>query len=184
MNIAKSLIAATALVAITAGAALAADDDKKFDGAYVGVEAGIDWTKLTSGASRDKSLYYGGVLGFRKQMDSGLVFGIEGSFGDTGYQNNSTNADYEWSTGLILGSAFGSDGANLIYGKAAYVQTRFTDIGDLGTASKFSDGGWRFGAGYERALSSKISLRLGGDYTTYGHGANGWASKAGLLVKF
>jgi len=184
MTLKKIIITTAALIASASAATLAADDDKKFDGAYVGVEAGIDWTKLAADAGRDKSFYYGGVLGFRRQMDSGFVFGIEGTFGDTGYQNNGTNADYEWTTGLTLGSAFGSDGANLIYGKAAFVQTRFTDIGDSGNETSFNENGWRFGGGYERSLSDSTSFRLGADYTTYGNDKNGWATKAGLLVKF
>jgi len=184
MKIAKSLLTATAIITAATTATLAADNDKKFDGAYVGIESGVDWTKLAADASRDKSVYYGGVIGFRRQMDSGLVYGIEGTFGDTGYKGELTDAHskYEWSAGLTLGTVFGEDGANLIYGKAAYVKARF-DASDAADDS-FGDAGWRFGAGYERALSENMSLRLGSDYTTYGNDKNGWAGKAGLLVKF
>ena len=184
MKLAKTFFTTAALLATTSAATFAADDDKKFDGVYAGVEAGVDWTKLAGDLGRDKSFYYGGVIGFRRQMDSGLVMGLEGTFGDTGFQNNTTNADYEWSAGLTLGSAFGSDGGNLIYGKAAYVKTRFTDTGDTGTETKFSEDGWRFGGGYERSINENTSLRLGVDYTTYGNDIDGWSTKAGLLVKF
>jgi opacity protein-like surface antigen len=165
-------------------ASAAADQDKKFDGTYVGIESGIDWTKLATDGSRDKSLYYGGVFGFRNQMDSGIVVGIEGTFGDTGYKNEATGAhsNYEWSAGLTLGTAFGSDGANLIYGKAAYVKTNF-DLSDA-EGDSYGDSGWRFGGGYERALNQNVSFRLGADYTTYGDEKDGWAGKAGLLFKF
>jgi len=184
MKLTKTLITTAALMASVSTATLAADDDKKFDGVYMGAEVGIDWTKLATDASRDKSLYYGGVLGFRRQMDSGLVMGIEGTFGDTGYKNEATgaHANHEWSAGLTLGSAFGADGANLIYGKAAFVRTRF----DASSAAddSYNDDGWRFGGGYERALNENVSFRLGADYTTYGKDKNGWAAKSGLLVKF
>lgn len=186
MKLAKTITTAALLAATAATATTAtlADDDKKFHGSYVGVEAGIDWTKLNGDVKRDRSIYYGGVIGFRNQMDSGLVIGIEGTFGDTGYKNNATGAhsDYEWSAGLTLGSAFGDDGANLIYGKAAFVKTRFdATVADGGT---YSDSGWRFGGGYERALSDNVSFRLGGDYTTYGNDVKGWSAKSGLLFKF
>jgi opacity protein-like surface antigen len=183
MKLTKTLIATATLIAATSTATLAADEDNKFHGSYVGIESGIDWTKLSNDASSDKSLYYGGVIGFRNQMDSGLVVGIEGTFGDTGYKNELTgaHANYEWSAGLTLGTVFGSDGSNLIYGKAAYVQTNF----DAGTGlDNYTDKGWRFGGGYERAMSENVSLRLGADYTTYGNEADGWAGKAGLLFKF
>jgi Outer membrane protein beta-barrel domain len=184
MNFAKTIFTAATLLTAVSTATLAAGDDKKFDGSYIGVETGLDWTKLAGDGKRDKSVYYGGVIGFRRQMDSGLVFGIEGTFGDTGYDNTVTgvNAKYEYSAGLTLGSVFGSDEANLIYGKAAYVRTRF-DV-SAATSSNYTDGGWRFGGGYERSLGDNISLRLGADYTTYGNSTNSWTGKAGLLVKF
>lgn len=184
MKLAKTIFTTVAFLATASTATLAADDDKKFDGLYGGIEAGIDWTKLSGDLARDKSFYYGGVVGFRRQMDSGLVMGLEGTFGDTGFQNNSANADYEWSAGLTLGSAFGSDGDNLIYGKAAYVRTRFVEAGDSDTNSNFTTNGWRFGGGYERSLNENVSFRLGADYTTYGNNTGGWSAKSGLLVKF
>jgi len=184
MRLTKTIFATTALITAVSGATIAADDDKKFHGAYVGAEIGIDWTKLATDTKRDKSFYYGGIIGFRNQLDSGLVIGIEGTFGDTGYKNEITgaHANYEWSAGLTLGTAFGSDSANLIYGKAAYVKSQF----DASTADNdsFTEDGWRFGGGYERALNENISLRLGTDYTTYGNGQNGWAAKSGLLINF
>ena len=184
MKLAKTLITTATLIAATTTATLAADDDKKFHGSYVGVEAGIDWTKLAADTGKDKSFYYGGVVGFRNQMDNGFVVGIEGTFGDTGYKNETTGAhsNYEWSAGLTLGTAFGDDGSNLIYGKAAYVKANF----DASNADddNYSDSGWRFGGGYERSLNENVSFRLGGDYTTYGEGRNGWAARSGLLFKF
>ncbi|NVJ96840.1 MAG: outer membrane beta-barrel protein [Alphaproteobacteria bacterium] len=184
MTFQKTLLTAAAATTLFTAAAGAADDDRKFDGVYGGVEAGVDWTKLAGDVKRDRSVYYGGVLGFRTQMDNDMVIGLEGTFGDSGYNNHATGfkSEYEWSAGLTLGQAFGDDGANLIYGKAAYVKTRFKPTGETGEA--FSDAGWRFGGGYERALSENLSFRLGGDYTTYGKDKNGWSAKAGLLARF
>ena len=182
MKFTKTILTAAVVSFGVAGTAQA-DDDKKFDGLYGGIEAGLDFTKLNGDQKRDRSLYYGGVLGFRSQMDNGLVVGLEGTLGDNGYNNNAAGitSKYEWSTSLTLGTAFGDDGANLIYGKAGYAQARFNPTGEN---NAFNDGGWRFGGGYERAINENVSLRLSGDYTTYGDNKNGWAAKTGLIFKF
>ena len=177
-----TIFAATALTTLIAVPATA-QDSNPFTGLYGGVEAGVDWTKLQGDVKRDRSIYNGGVLGFRQQMDNGLVMGIEGTFGDSGYNNRAlgVKADYEWSASLTLGTTFG-DGNNLLYGKAGYVQTSFDPQGTEGDS--FTDGGWRFGGGYERALTDKVSFRLGGDYTTYGNDNGQWQAKGGLILRF
>lgn len=183
MKLSKAIFT-TAAAATLFTAAATAQDDKHFHGAYGGIEAGMDWTKLAGDAKKDRSIYYGGVLGYRVQTDNNMVMGLEGTFGDSAYKNDTTgaNSDYEIGASLILGQAFGADGANLIYGKAGYVRARF----DPSAASDdaYNDGGWRFGGGYERALNQNISFRLGGDYTTYGKDRNGWRATAGLIAKF
>ena len=183
MTLRISLIAAATLAALTAPAAFA-NDELKFDGVYGGIEAGFDWTKLADDTKRDGSKYYGGVLGYRVQSDSGMVFGLESTFGDSGYNNEAlgVHADFEYSASAVFGAAFGGDSANLLYGKVGHVRTRFDAT--EGGGEKYTDGGWRFGGGIERAVSSNISLRLGADYTTYGKDKNQWQSKAGVLVKF
>ncbi len=183
----KSTILILAALGTTLGTALtipaAAQDRTPFSGIYGGIEAGVDWTKLDGDLKRDRSLYYGGILGYRQQMDGGLVFGAEGTFGDSGYNNNALGlkAEYEWSTSLILGKTFG-DGNNLLFGKAGYARATFNPVGTPNDS--FGDGGWRFGGGYERALTENVSFRLGGDYTTYGNGSEQWQAKGGLLLKF
>lgn len=178
----SKLLIATAISSMIAFPAMA-QDTEPFTGLYGGVEAGVDWTKLAGDLKRDRSLYYGGVIGFRQQMDGGLVMGIEGTFGKSGYENNAVgiDADYEWSTSLVLGSTFG-DGGNLLYAKAGYAQTSFDPQGTQNDS--FTDGGWRFGGGYERAINEHLSFRLGGDYTTYGNDNGQWQAKGGLLLKF
>ncbi len=183
MKVLKTLIATTAATALLAGAA-AAQDAKPFEGMYAGAEAGVDWTRMSSAEKRDRSIYYGGVLGYRVQSESNMVLGVEGTFGDTGYnQMDSRNTDYEYSGSLILGQAFGADGNSLVYGKAGYARTRF-DVTEADIEDSFTEGGWRFGAGYERALANGLSLRTGVDYTTYGDGIKQWTGKAGILARF
>ena len=183
MTFTKTLFAGLAASALLSGIASAADD-KPFDGIYGGIEAGVDWTKLAADTKKDRSVYYGGVIGYRTQNDDGMVVGLEGTFGNSGYKNAAgANTDYEWSTSLVLGQTFGNDGGNLLYGKAGYVQTRF-DATDATSGGTYKDGGWRFGAGYERALTEGLSFRVGGDYTTYGQGVKQWQGKAGLIASF
>ncbi|WP_417457462.1 outer membrane protein [Kordiimonas sp.] len=183
MKFSSTLIAGAAAATLISGIA-SAQEAKKFEGIYGGIEAGVDWTKLAIDGKRDRSIYYGGVLGYRMQSDTNTVFGLEGTFGDTGYkQLGQRNTDYEYGASLILGQAFGPDGANLFYGKAGYVRTRL-DFGDAADVGKTTEDGWRFGAGYERALSNGLSLRTGLDYTTYGDGMKQWTAKTGLIASF
>jgi opacity protein-like surface antigen len=183
MKLLKTIIATSAATALLAGAA-AAQDAKPFEGMYAGAEAGVDWTRMSDTEKRDRSIYYGGVLGYRVQSDSNMVIGVEGTFGDTGYnQQDARNTDYEYSGSLILGQAFGANNNNLVYGKAGYVRSRF-DLTDSADGGAFTEGGWRFGGGYEHALSNGLSLRTGLDYTTYGDGITQWTGKAGLLARF
>ena len=180
MKFTTQIITAAGLIVLATTASFA-DDDNKFDGFYLGAETGIDWTKLATDGKRDRNIYYGGVIGMRRQLESGLVFGIEGTFGDNGYNNQQLGitTDYEWSAGLTVGTVFGDEGDNLVYGKAAYVQTRFaTDL------AKTNEGGWRFGGGYERSISDNVSLRLSGDYTAYGNDNGSWAVKSAFIFKF
>lgn len=179
----KSKLYTAAALSTLLALPVAAQDSAPFSGPYGGIEAGVDWTRLAGDRKRDRSFYYGGVIGYRQQLDSGLVMGIEGTFGDSGYKNNAAGiaADYEWSTSLVLGTAFG-DGANLLYAKAGYAQTSFDPLGT--PDDSFTDGGWRFGGGYERALTDTVSFRLGGDYTTYGDDVGQWQAKGGLLLRF
>ncbi|WP_417450829.1 outer membrane protein [Kordiimonas sp.] len=183
MKFAKTFVATTTVAALLAGTA-SAQDVKHFEGIYSGIEAGVDWTKMSAGEKKDRSIYYGGVLGYRMQSDTNMVFGLEGTFGDTGYnQLDARNTDYEYSGSLILGQAFGDDGRNMVYGKAGYVRTRF-DLTDSADGGAYNEGGWRFGGGYERALTNGLSFRTGLDYTTYGDGIKQWTGKAGLLASF
>lgn len=183
MKLSKTIFT-TAAAATFLTAAATAQEIKYFDGAYGGIEAGIDWTKLATDTERDRSIYYGGVLGYRVQTDNDMVLGLEGTFGDSGYKNDTTgaNSNYEIGASLTLGQAFGTDGSNLVYGKAGYVRARFDPTSASDDA--YNDTGWRFGGGYERALNDNMSLRLGGDYTTYGDDKNGWRATAGLIAKF
>lgn len=174
----STVIASTILIG---SAAISAQDAKQFDGLYGGIETGVDWTRLAGDTKRDRSLYYGGIIGLRTQLDNGFVFGAEGTFGDSGYDNNALGikSEYEWSTSLIFGSAIG-DGSNLVYGKVGYAKTRFNPA----VGENFSDDGLRLGGGYERSLNDNLSLRISGDYTTYGNDVGQWQSKAGLILKF
>ncbi|MBL4837550.1 MAG: outer membrane beta-barrel protein [Kordiimonadaceae bacterium] len=180
----KNSMMAAALLAATATPAVLAGNDAKFDGLYGGIEAGVDWTKLRGDTGRDRSLYYGGLLGYRVQTGSDLVYGFEGTFGDNGYTDETLGRHIgtEYSGSFMLGTAFGQDKANLLYTKLGYVRARVHETGEDG--NRYTEEGWRIGGGYERAINTNVSLRFGLDYTRYGEDENQIQGKAGLLVKF
>ncbi|MBL4790787.1 MAG: hypothetical protein JKY60_17630 [Kordiimonadaceae bacterium] len=193
---------ASSVLILTSVAAIAEDHaNKKFDGFYTGLEIGVSSDNFISllrqPPNRETSLYYGGLLGFRKQIEGGWVFGIEGTFGDTGFSNTgdfpspvpidgidfdgiSQTTRYEWSAGITVGKVFGADHSNLFFAKAAHVRTgrEFIDI------NRFISSGIRFGLGYEKAISKSLSLRITSEFTDQVGTATSWAAKSGLIFKF
>ncbi|MBL4790786.1 MAG: porin family protein [Kordiimonadaceae bacterium] len=179
----------------------AADDEKKFDGFYVGAESGLDYSTFGRTRERDTSFYYGGIIGIRKQLESGLTFGLEATFGDSGFSSTNVSppviagapiatfeqsVEYEWSIGATIGTVFGAENNNLLYGKIAHVvtrgRTRIVEFQDNGFSENIP--GIRIGAGFEHAFSDAISLRIEVDYTNSNSDIDGWAVKPGLLFKF
>ncbi|GHF25127.1 hypothetical protein GCM10017044_19880 [Kordiimonas sediminis] len=180
----------TLAIAIFATAGLAsgamAAEEKNFDGAYAGLELGFDKMKVTGAGDaniNDKSLYYGGILGYRTQMDNGLVVGVEGTLGDNSanlFENARTK--HEWSTSLTLGTTITD--STLLYGKVGYaeVKNKFTPADE--DSFSVTDGGWRAGVGAEFALANNISLRTGVDYTRYDSNLKQWQGKAAVVFNF
>ncbi len=184
MKLTNILMAATTLSAIAASH-VQAQEGGFFDGVYAGLETGVDWTKLPIDANHDTSLGYNAVLGIRRQNANNTVMGLEGSFGDNGYDNTalSVDTDYEIAVSLIAGKAFGYESKHLLYGKTGYVKTNFdSDVLPASTLNK--EEGWRLGGGYERIITNNISIRAGADYTTYGDEIHQWQAKAGLILSY
>lgn len=146
----KLLMSGVAALALTT--TVTAQEEKHFDGGYVGVEAGY----LDSGDGFN-GLYYGTTLGFRKQTDSDVVFGIEGNLGKSNIDVGSFDnvVDSQWSLHGTAGWAFGAEKRDLFSVGVGYVKVNVS----AGGSSASGDGVSSF-VGYERALSKNISLRF------------------------
>jgi len=186
----KRFTETTAVIAaalMASSATVAADDS--FSGLYIGAEGGFDST--TFGGAKDNTRYLGGLLGFRYQMDSNMVLGIEGTYGNSGYSGSGgfdfSTPDFgnEWTASGLLGFAFGDDNDNLVFAKVGYTQTKF-DIIDNDTDAVTSGDvtGLRFGGGYERKFGDILSVRLSVDYSKPESFFKQLQAKAGLLVSF
>ncbi len=196
-NLKIFLIATTAITTTTFGLS-AQQGDKFFDGWYGGIEAGYDRTELNP-FQLDESFYYGLNLGYRYQTNSGIVYGLEGSFGRTEFDDgfslpesfeSDLENEFQWSTSAILGF---TSGKNLFFSKVGLVGSQFeSESGGTifdGTVrepseNSFHEEGLLLGAGYERAISDRLSFTLGFDYITYGNGFDQYQPKAGIKLKF
>jgi len=151
----------------SAGAVQAQDSTKHFDGAYVGADAG--YIRDNDGTD---DFYYGLNLGFRKQTDSNLVFGVEGNFGQTSIED--INIDH-WTALGSVGWAFGEENRNLFSLGGGYVllKASYESLSDTGDA-------YAAFAGYEHAFGSSLSFRL--RLTTYEFDT--YIGTAGLSYRF
>ncbi len=149
----KKILAAGAAILLATTTSNAQDQNEKhFDGGYVGAEAGY----LDAG-SNFNGLYYGATAGFRKQNDNGFVFGIEGNLGKSnaevgGFENI---IDNQWSAMGTAGWVFGNENRDLISVGLGYVRVT-AEIEDF---KNTGDGISSF-IGYERAIGKNLSFRL------------------------
>jgi len=161
----KKILTAAVSVALFACATTAqADDDKHFDGLYLGASVGY----LDLG---DSGVSYEGFLGFRKQSDSGVVFGVEGTFGsaDIGFLDNI------WSVNGTLGMAVGEEKRGLVFVSGGYAEAKASAFGFSATG-----GGFRADLGYEYAVSKNFAIRL--KATTFEF--DDFGASGGFVVKF
>ncbi|PCI32894.1 MAG: hypothetical protein COB54_05765 [Alphaproteobacteria bacterium] len=183
-KIKATLIAGLAALAITTAAQA---EDKKFDGAYAGAELGYNSFDFTDGLKKD-AVYYGGFVGYRKQLDNNLVFGLEGRFGDSSASADLTSdveirAGRQLGVDATLGYVFGQKKDILAYGFVGYTNMKLT--GAVGNESESLNGdGVRFGLGTEYAITDQISLRLTGAYANYEGNPSDIQVNAGVVFRF
>lgn len=162
---------------------------KLFDGIYSGIEASLQ--NIYGGAfldnidvlQRDTRPVASLIAGWRKQLDQGFVFGIEGQAGLTdgnlkraefGRQvnisyNNSTQIGF----GLHLGYAIDVQKSWLLYGYANITRRSF-EIAVTAPAGSFIQediqGVLRYGLGIEKRWRNGWGIRasLGSSYTNFG----------------
>ena len=160
----------TLILAACAAAALStasyAEDEKKFNGFYLGGEVG---TLSNEGSS----LSYGGVLGYRFQSDSDWVVGADLFVGDLDENYFTLFSQIRGSVGKVVGS-----GNGLVFGEVGYMEARAELFGVT-----VDDGGFNIGGGYEHAFGA-FSVRLKGGYASFGDGADGFIGSMGLFYNF
>ena len=142
----------TSVAALALATTATAQEEKHFDGGYVGAEAGY----LDSGDGFN-GLYYGTTLGFRRQNDSNYVFGVEGNLGKTNIDIGSFDniVDSQWSIHGTAGWVFGAEKRDLFSVGVGYAKVNVS----AGGSSTSGDGVSSF-VGYERALGKNIALRF------------------------
>ncbi len=195
--------AAAALAVATMAAPAFAQDDKPFDGFYLGAEAGYDRFKVDNEISglidtKDSSIYYGGIFGWREQTSSNLVYGIEGRFGDNTAKVKGTISDGMESVDLRVtnGRQIGVDAIigtlvnenTLLFASGGYVNGKLTVklednsiIGPLNLSD--SDHGFRVGGGAEFRLNDQFNFRVTGHYQDVGSTSN-LQVLAGVILPF
>jgi len=157
----KKIILAAATTAIMTTAAVA--EDKNFDGAYGGLEIGYNSLDFTDTIGGD-GFTYGGLLGYRRQTNDNLVYGLEGRVGEStsSYEGvgGELHAGRYLGVDAIVGTTF--DENLLAFALVGYSNLRVSDGVDA-----VNGDGIRFGLGGEYATGNDINLRVTGAYTDY-----------------
>lgn len=184
-KITSLLIAGMTALTMTTAAQAA---DKNFNGAYAGAELGYNSFDFADDY-REDGVYYGGFVGYRMQMDSDLVIGLEGRFGDSsattdlGFAGAEIDAGRQLGVDATLGYALGADKNILAFALVGYTNTKISGTAANVNTSATGDG-VRFGLGGEYALTENISLRATGAYANYEGDANDLQLNAGVLFRF
>lgn len=178
----KYLIAAVALLA-TATPALAQDDAYDFTGPYVGAFVGLDHYRIKDKASGEsgsrEGAAFGALVGYNVDA-GGLIFGIEGEWGDASTSadagdvfvagdNLKLSANRDLFIGARAGVAAGSRA--MVYVKGGYTNTRMTlqysEPGFSVVEGSDTIDGWRAGGGVEFAATDKVLIRGEYRYSDY-----------------
>lgn len=184
-KITSTILAGIAALSMASAAQAA---DKNFNGFYAGAELGYNNFKLTENKS---GFYYGGLAGYRVQLDSDLVLGLETRFGDTTASETITvsGVDIELSAGrqigvdAVLGYALGENKDVLAFGTVGYINGRIN--GSALDANSSVDGdGVRFGLGAEYVLTEQASVRVSGAYADFEGSARDWQLTTAVIFNF
>jgi hypothetical protein len=155
----------------------AAAGDNAFSGLYVGAEIGAQ--SVIAGAdvggadilAQDSKPVASAVAGFRHAWETGLMLGLEGSYGagDLALDQQSGGIDltydtnHQWSYGAVAGWAPGGETARTLYFVYVSETKRDFDVTGTGPGGTFrqtdSQGLLRYGLGVERTVSGSWSVR-------------------------
>lgn len=160
----KHILLASVLAAALVPAAASA---QSFDGAHVGVQAGI---KHDTAINSDQDSFIGGVYaGYDREVSPNIVLGAEAGFslaasdriGPAG--TNAATVDPLHSFDVSARAGYVLGGKNLLYVRGGYENTRArltSTVGNLVDSDKRTYDGWFVGGGIERQLIDHVSTRL------------------------
>jgi len=170
----KTLLTTAAILAVAT--TTHADDTKHFEGSSLGGEVGYLSGDGPTGT------YYGGTLGLRKQTDSNIVFGLEGTVGttSTGYYFDESDSEnfykIQWSAMGTVGYASGrnlfSVGTGFARAYSSYVYYGIEEDASYNALAGM--------VSYERAIGDHLSIRA--RVMTYKF--DNYISSIGLALRF
>ncbi len=189
MNFKSTLIAAALLSSASAWA-------EPFDGAYTGVQIGVD--------RHDTIKYgfdYGAFIGYNKKLNDAVVLGIEGNLdfstakrtetATVGTQIVSGTAKVGRSYGIAARAGYLAGPNTLFYVKGGYenIRLKLNTTGNMpGFAGLSKIAGnvdtYVIGGGIEQAVSDNTTLRIGYDYANGKGGYDRHRVQAGVAFHF
>ncbi len=164
----------------------------RFDGVYAGGEVGLGrfsiGAKQSIGGLGDDDLFYGGVIGFRRQFGDRLVLGGEARAGDSRASDRfqgiivaapgtfvSARLGRSLGVDALAGIALGPTRETLLFVSGGYINTRLGGsmlpeaIGaEINRPFAADKGGYRIGGGLETHLWRRLSFRVGAHFAHTG----------------
>ena len=183
--IAKTLVAAGVMAALTGGA-MAADlyvppaapvaaapvASSAWDGPYIGASVGYGWQTLTSAPNvTGNGWLIGGQVGYNFHVADQLVLGVEGNLDWNNASGSTVGVDsysYDWD-GSVRARLGVDMGAWMPYAEAGVAFANITEAN--ATSSPEVRTGWTAGAGVEVQLADHLTGNVEYRYTDYGAGS-------------
>ena len=147
-----------------------------WDGPYIGVMGGAGWLKsqLDFGATSNTHTQFGGLLGgfagYNKQLDNGIVLGIEGDFSYNWNKATVASTDFgtDWQGSVRARAGYAIDDNALIYGAAGWTVTRgYVDPAAAGKSTKALNG-YTLGLGVDYKFTNNMFARAEYRFNDYG----------------
>lgn len=164
------------LIALSAFASpvVAQTEQGRFSGLHGGVLAGYDY--FSDGYISADGMMGSLTLGYDHQTGP-VVLGLEGHIDLNSAQTYYAKAD--WGYGVSARVGVNLNDVGMPYIRFGYQETRYSGFGywDTETAPFIGGGG-------DIALSSKLALRIEGNYYWYGEGTYNSQAKIGAIFKF
>ena len=198
----KKIITSLSVAAISAMASAPTfAGEYLFDGPYLGIEAGYNKMnthilasltppQLATFDSSLSGLTFAGFAGWRVQTDSGLVFGVEASFGDSTSDivvdtNNKVIFGRQLGIDATIGTTLGEAEEILVFAAIGYKNVKITaQFPAVNYVESANGDGIKFGAGLEYAISKTFSLRGTVNYVNYEADISDTQALLGVLFKF